>query len=123
MQKPFELIGAIAPGCKYLAAIRIYPDAKSLQKAVGCLSFLEGEIQAFCSFEEGEADTIATLNFCREEMPPEVVAHEVYHAVSEMVRFLRLDISDSNAQELAAYAVTHVVCRVREAERLSKKRK
>ena len=122
MQKPFELIGAIASGCKYLAAIRIYPDAKSFKKAVGVQSFLEGEIQAFCSFEEGENGIIATLNFCRGEMPPEVVAHEIFHAVTEMVRFLRLDVSDSNAQELAAYAVTHLVCRVREAERLSRRR-
>jgi hypothetical protein len=109
MKSTQELVCDVAPGCNYKVGIRIYANGKALQKA-----FLAdgggGEIEAFCSCDpDVKDDQIATLHFHIGEMSPEIVAHEVFHAVIQMAALLHLNLEDEDAQELAAYAMSHLV--------------
>ncbi len=121
-RKPHEWVCDIAPGCHFKAGIKIYSDAKALRAAIGCRqTFIEGNLHAFCRCEGGGSnDRLVTLNFCWENMTPEIVAHEVFHAVAELLRVTRLNLENEYAQEIAAHAVTHLMLRVKEAAKLSK---
>jgi hypothetical protein len=109
MKSTQELICAVAPGCNYKVGIRIYPSVKALQK-VFLVDGGGGEAEAFCSCDpDVPDDRIATLHFHIREMSPEIVAHEVFHAVAQMIGLLHLNLEDEDAQELAAYAMSHLV--------------
>lgn len=111
--RPREWVCAVAPGCHYKVGIQIHRNAAALREAVHSKkSYIEGDLAAVCTREDGRDDRVATLHFCQEDMPPEIVAHEVFHAVAEMIRMLRLNMDDDYAQEIAAHAVTHLVQQV-----------
>jgi len=112
-----EMFCDIAPSCHYKAAIRIYPTDKALQKA-NLANGGNGEAQAFCVSQEGKEDRLTTLHFYIGEMPPSLVAHEVFHAVMELVRMFRLDMEDDYAQEMAAHSVGHLMEKVQLAKKL-----
>lgn len=109
----------ISPGCFWRAEIRIYSSAAALRKTIGP-SFIEGEVKAYCECETKD-DRLVTLHFSPESLSPGIVAHEVFHAVMELVQVLKLNMLDEYSQELAAHAVTHLVQKVNEAAKASRK--
>ena len=123
MKKPHEWVCDIAPGCLFKAAIAIYPNIRTLRKTFGGGAYIDGELWALCRCENGENDRLISLHFCPESLRPEIIAHEVFHGVAEMIRALRLDLRDNYAQELAAHAITHLVLQVNHAERLYRRKK
>lgn len=118
-----EFFCDIAPGCYHQAAIVIHPTDEALQKAYQSEDGVEGEVEAFCVSKEGKPDRLVTLHFCPKFSAPSVIAHEVFHAVMELIRVLRLNMDDTYAQEVAAHATTHLVKESLKAVRLSRKRK
>ena len=118
MRAPEELVCDIAPGCHYKIGIRIYPTEKALTKA-----FQEddgaGDAEAFCSCDTViKDDRIATLHFCISAMAPELIAHEALHAIAEMMKVTRLNWDDPDAQEIAAYAISHIIEKALHAAKL-----
>lgn len=122
---PREFFCDIAPGCHHQAAIVVHSTDRSIQKAYqsGASDREPGEVEAFCASKEGKEDRLVTLHFCLKFSAPGVIAHEVFHAVMEFVRVLRLNMNDTYAQEIAAHATTHLVQESLKAVRLSKRKK
>lgn len=118
MKKAHEFFCDIAPGCHYRAVIIIHPTDKALQEAHRADDG-EGECEAFCS-REGKEDQLVSLHFCPEYLTPPVIAHEVFHAVMELIRVLRLNMNDEYAQEVAAHAVSHLMEQVAATKLLRK---
>jgi hypothetical protein len=121
--RPHEFFCDIAPGCHYQAAIVVHPTNGALQKAYQGYDGVAGEVEAFCLCKEGKSDRLVTLHFCPKYSSPGVISHEVFHAVMELIRVLRLNMADTYAQEFAAHATTHLVQKSLKAVRISKKRK
>lgn len=119
-----EFFCDIAPGCHHQAVILIHPTDKALQEAyrAGSSDREMGEVEAFCASKEGKKDRLVTLHFCSKFISPGVIAHEVFHAVMELIQVLRLNMNDTYAQEIAAHATTHLVGQSLEAVRLSRRR-
>lgn len=119
-----ESVCYIAPGCNYKVGIKIYPDAETLQAAAGHQqSFLEGEILALCRCEDGKNGHLVTLHFSQGAgLAYPVIAHEIFHALVELVRVLQLNLNDPHAQELAAHAASWLMQKVQLAAKLSRQR-
>ena len=124
MRAAYELFVDVAPGCHHKVGIRIYPTERALTKAFQAddPSGLVGDAEAFCACENEPKERLATVCFFVGAMAPEVVAHEVFHAVAHMIKILRLNLDDQDAQELCAYAAGHLVEKVRLAEKLYRKK-
>ena len=124
MRAAYELIVDVAPGCHHKVGIRIYPTERALTKAFQSNdpAKLDGDAEAFCECENEPKERLATLCFFIGAMTPEIVAHEVFHAVAHMIKVLRLNLDDQDAQELCAYAAGHLVEKVGLAAKLYRKK-
>ena len=120
MRAAYELIVDVAPGCHHKVGIRIYPTERALTKAFQSNdpAKLDGDAEAFCECENEPKERLATLCFFIGVMAPEVVAHEVFHAVAHLIKILRLNLDDQDAQELCAYAAGHLVEKTLHAKKL-----
>ena len=124
MRAAYELVVDVAPGMSWKVGIRIYPTERALTKAFRAddPGDIGGDAEAFCSCENEPKERLATLCFFIGAMAPEVVAHEVFHAVAHMIKILRLNLDDQDAQELCAYAAGHLVEKVGLAAKLYRKK-
>ena len=111
----------IAPGCFYKAVIRIYSSVKAMRAAFDGELFNDDELQAFCSCNNGE-DPLVTLHFALETLTPAIAAHEVFHAVAELIRACKLNLEDNYTQELCAHSVSHLMEEIEKVVQLSKRR-
>jgi hypothetical protein len=116
-----EWVCDIAPGCLFKVLIAIHPTVQALRKAFGNGTFIDGQLWAMCRCEGGKDDLLVSLHFCPASLRPDIIAHEIFHGVAELIRTLRLDLRDEHAQELAAHAVTHLVQQVNRAAKLYRK--
>ena len=114
-----ELVCDIAPGCRYKVGIRIYPTEKALTKAFRGEDSGQGDAEAFCSCDtEIKDERIATLHFWIGAMSPDIVVHEAFHAIAEMIKVCRLNIDDEDGQELAAYGMSQLTEKALHAKKL-----
>jgi hypothetical protein len=121
MKIPKELVCDIAPGCHLKAGFVIYPSIKLLRIAFGS-KIIDGDVEAFCACKGGgKNEKIITLHFYRRKMSHDIIAHEVFHAVAELIRVLHLNLEDQYAQELCAHAVSHLMKKAALAKKLIKK--
>lgn len=110
MKKAREFVCDIAPGCRHQAAVVIHPTYKALQRAFqSAEGHGSGEVEGFCSVREEKDDRLVTLHFCKKFLVPSIVAHEAYHAVTEMIRVNKLVLADDSVEEFAACAIEHLV--------------